>query len=354
LASPSPLASAPHPATERLGRERWRATPLAALALTEFPAHLHFVRDHFGPPALDLSSWALTVTGRDTMLIDLGRLRELPHRTLPVVLECAGHRRIEFEANPPGVPWGTGAVSEARWSGVSLVSVLQRAGIPSGTKEVVLEGSDAGPVDTFDGTHRFARSLPLSKAVDPDVILAYEMNGEPIPIDRGGPVRAVVPGWYATDSVKWLDRIWLTHADFEGVFQAHDYRLRVAGPAERGTRMTVLPVHALITSPADGEAGLRAGDTSIHGIAWGGRDGIAEVLVRVDGGAWIPARLAGSAGPYARTLWEARHPLTAGRHELQCRAADNAGEAQPERPPANLDGYANNAIHRVRVSVGTA
>jgi DMSO/TMAO reductase YedYZ molybdopterin-dependent catalytic subunit len=332
--------------------ERWRPTPLAALGLAEIPTDVHFLRDHFGPPAMDPGAWKLTLNGSDRSLaFDLATLRELPARTVSAVLECAGHRRLEFDPIPPGVGWGVGALAQASWTGVSLAAVIELAGVPRGAQEVVLEGADAGSVEGFDGIHHFARGLPLAKALDADVLLAFEMNGAPISVDHGGPVRAVVPGWYATDSVKWLERIWFTDSEFDGVFQAHDYRLRVPGEAGLGERMTELPVHALITAPADGET-LAPGETSISGIAWGGTGAVAEVLVRVDVGPWTTARVAPPADRYGRSRWELRYPLSSGPHQLACCARDESNNSQPERPLKNVDGYANNAIHRIRVTVG--
>lgn len=239
------------------------------------------------------------------------------------------------------------------WTGASLASVLELVGIPPEAHEVVLEGADAGPVDGFGGSQTFARSLPLTKALHPDVLLAYEMNGEPIPVARGGPIRAVVPGWYATDSVKWLERVWFVSEEFDGVFQAHDYRLLAPGESGPGRRMTDLPVHALIPTPADGGIVMAGAGLGVRGTAWGGTDGIAAVLVRIDGGAWNPARLGSAQGPHTHVDWRAellaRSTLEPGRHEIACCAIDGAGNAQPERPPANVRGYANNAIHRVRV-----
>src|ERR1700733_9317753 len=233
---------------------QWRATPLRALERPSTPTQLHFVRNHFAVPALDPGSWSVRLTGSErSFAVGPALLRSLPSRTLSVVLECAGHRRTEFQPTPAGLPWGAGAVAEATWTGVSLASVLELVGIPPEAHEVVLEGADAGPVEGFDGSHSFARSLPLGKALHPDVLLAYEMNGEPIPVARGGPIRAVVPGWYATDSVKWLKRIWFVNVEFDGVFQAHDYRLRAPGESGPGRPMTDFPVPALITTPADGE-----------------------------------------------------------------------------------------------------
>lgn len=329
----------------------WRPTPLWGLELTRIPTNLHFVRDHFPAPAVDQASWSLELRGsRQTVFFDLERLRVLPRRTVTVVLECAGHRRAEFDPLPTGVPWTCGAIAEARWTGVSLRGLLQAGGIPEDTREVVLEGADAGPVEGFGGIHHFARSLPLEKALDRDVLLAYEMNADPVPERHGGPVRAIVPGWYATDSVKWLSRIWFTPAEFDGVFQAHDYRLRRPDETGPGRRMTDLPVNALITTPADGDTGLIAGDLTCRGIAWGGAGGVAEVLLRADRGPWTPARLKAARGPYARVIWEVRLTLPPGVHEISCRAVDEAGRSQPAHATPNVRGYGNNAVHRVTVS----
>ena len=330
--------------------DRWQPTPLTALGQSDIPTELHFVRDHFPVPALDPEAWSMTLTGSEQSLaLDLALLQRLPPRTLSVVLECAGHRRTELEPTPPGVPWGTGAVTEAKWTGASLASLLELVGIPSDAQEVVLEGADGGAVKGFDGHHSFARSLPLAKALHPDVLLAYGTNGDPIPVARGGPVRAIVPGWYATDSVKWLERVWFVSSEFGGVFQAHDYRLRALGDPGPGERMTELPVHALITAPADGVVVEAGGELSVRGTAWGGTDGIASVLMRIDGGPWMPARLASPRGAYGRLAWTASCSLAPGSHEIACRAIDRAGNWQPDSPPANVGGYANNAIHRVRV-----
>jgi DMSO/TMAO reductase YedYZ molybdopterin-dependent catalytic subunit len=340
-------------ASEGTDAPAWRPTPLAALELPEVPTGEHFVRDHFPVPALDPDTWLLEIHGdAERLVVDLERLRAMPARTLRTVLECAGHRRVEFDPVPHGVPWACGAVAEGRFTGASLRALLHAAGIPPGTLEVVLEGADAGEVEGFSGTHRFARSLPLEKALDRDVVLAYEMGGEPIAVERGGPVRAIVPGWYATDSVKWLTRVWFTPEEFDGVFQAHDYRLIAPGEPGPGSRMTELPVHALITTPADGERLSRRG-LRVRGVAWGGAGGVEQVLVRVDEGPWEPAVLDPRRGAYARVAWTLEATLDQGLHEIACRAIDREGGAQPDRPPVNVRGYGNNAVHRVRVAVGT-
>jgi len=193
----------------------------------------------------------------------------------------------------------------------------------------------------FEGNHRFARSLPLAKALDPDVLL-YEMNDEAIPVARGGPVRAVVPGWYATDSVKWHDRVWFANDELDGVFQAHDYRLRRPGEPGPERRMETLPVHALITTSPDGDAGVPP--ASCRSAESPGAEQMGSQRC-----SWAsisaPGRRAArpSGGPYARVSWEACCTLSTGTHEIACHAV----QTQPDRSPANVRGYGNNAIHRV-------
>src|SRR5690349_8740120 len=203
------------------------------------PAAEHFRREHFPAPAIDPDAWRLVVGGlvETPAIIALPDLVALPARTLPVVLECAGHRRAELTPAVPGLQWQEGAVSEARWTGARLRDMLERAGVDRRATEVVLTGTDRGPFEGDGGRHPYGRSLPLRKAIDPDTLLAYEMDGEPIPAAYGGPVRAIVPGWYATDSVKWLERIQVTAEEFTGPFQAIDYRFATADDPGRGTRM---------------------------------------------------------------------------------------------------------------------
>jgi DMSO/TMAO reductase YedYZ molybdopterin-dependent catalytic subunit len=338
----------------RTGADRdllWAPTPLAALELPEIPSELHFIRSHFPVPDVDPAAWTLRVDGADGVTMDIDRLRSLPPRTVTVVLECAGHRRAEMRPPRPGVPWACGAVAEARWTGTPLSAVLHAAGVPADALEVVLEGADSGEFEGLPGTHHFARSLSLEKAFDPDVLLAYEMNGEPITVERGGPVRLVVPGWYATDSVKWLVRAWFESQPFDGAFQGHDYLWLEPGESGRGRRMTEVPIHALITTPAEHDR-VPAGRSIVRGVAWGGRAGVIEVQVRVDRGPWHAAVLAPRRGRDARVGWELSCSLEAGRHEIACRAVDGEGNAQPDRPVPNAGGYANNAVHRVQVRAG--
>ena len=249
LWQPSTSFSSPASAHSAPGAAVVEASPLAALGLRQMPTDTHFLRDHFGIPDLDEETWTLGLSGPGRELrLTLDDLKALPARSLTVVLECAGHRRNEYEPPARGVGWGVGAVSEAVWTGARLRDVLGLLGTGDTAGHVLLEGADAGPVGDDDFSP-FARAIPIEKALDDDTLLAWEMNGEPLGSEHGAPLRAIVPGWYATDSVKWLVRIETLDTPFEGHFEISDYRL----PTTNGAgRMTTLPVSSLLTSHPDG------------------------------------------------------------------------------------------------------
>src|SRR5690242_11152689 len=221
------------------------AARLESLGAEVMPAAEHFRREHFPAPEIDPHGWRLVLGGlvETPAILALADLAALPARTLPVVLECAGHRRAELAPVVPGLQWEVGAVSEARWTGARLRDLLERAGVDPRAAEVVLTGADRGPFEGDGGRHPYGRSLPLRKAIDPDTLLAYEMDGGPIPAAHGGPVRAIVPGWYATDSVKWLERIQVTAEEFGGPFQAIDYRFATADDPEIEEHTSGLQAH---------------------------------------------------------------------------------------------------------------
>jgi DMSO/TMAO reductase YedYZ molybdopterin-dependent catalytic subunit len=327
-------------------------TPLAELAAAGSTRH-HFRRDHHPPPDPGGAPWRLLVDGAvdAASVLALEDVRGLPPRTLSVVLECAGHRRAEFAPATPGLQWGEGAVGEAVWTGASLHDVLAAAGMSPVASEVVLEGADRGPFPSLDGAYPFARSLPRAKALDGDTLIAYAMDGRPIPRGHGGPLRAIVPGWYATDSVKWLRRIEVVTAPFEGPFQARDYRFAAADEPGLGRRLTELPIQALVCAPGAGER-LSAGRHQIAGAAWGGT-GVDRVEVRVDDGPWTSCALDRAESRYGRTRWWSDWDATPGRHTLVVRASDARGATQPAVPLWNRGGYGCNSVHRVRVVVTT-
>ena len=338
-----------------------RPAPLEALLEAETPTALHYRRSHYPYPELDPSTWRLAVDGavERPLELSLADLRELPSRELTVLLECAGHRRTEYHPPISGVQWELGALGQARWRGVSLAAVLDRAGLRDGAVEVVLHGADSGAFKGVPGEHTFSRSLPLGKALHPDTLLAWEMNGEPLPLPHGAPLRSVVPGWYAMDSVKWLTRAEVVTQPFRGPYQEQDYRFQPAGSDDIGERLAEQPIHSLFVTLRDGDSIPQREITrgvTVRGIAWGGSGGPARVEVRAGEGPWTPAEVTPPPGPYQRALWSAHLALPAAAAgqtvELAVRAWDHAGETQPEQPIWNQRGYRNNSIHRIRVRPG--
>jgi DMSO/TMAO reductase YedYZ molybdopterin-dependent catalytic subunit len=325
-----------------------RPTPLEALAIDELPTELHFVRNHFGVPALDPETWTLQLAGavRNEQSYSLSQLRDRPSRTETVVLECAGHRRSEYQPNTSGLQWGIGALSEARWTGVSLSDLLREAS-PSGRAcEVAFEGADRGPHRSTSDDVTFARSIPLERAFGGDVLVAWEMNGHPLPAKHGGPLRLVVPGSYAVASVKWLRRITVLEQPFAGPFQTNDYQVN-------GEALDELKVNSLIVNPCDAST-LPPGSTEVSGVAWGGRGGISSVEVRCAGGPWQQAVVEVPLQTTALHRWSIRLALPSGEHRLEVRARDRFGTHQPERAVWNELGYANNGIHGILIRTDEA
>jgi DMSO/TMAO reductase YedYZ molybdopterin-dependent catalytic subunit len=340
-----PYASAPESPENR-------PAPLSVLLDDVTPTELHYRRNHFPYPAVDATTWALVVRGavERPYELTLDDLNELPRRSVRVLLECAGHRRTEFSPPIGGVQWGMGAVSQADWSGVALRDVLDRAGVARDAVEVVLYGADHGPFPEVAGAHPFARSLPLAKAMDPATLLALEMNGQPLPYEHGAPLRAIVPGWYGMDSVKWLTAIEVSTDAFRGVFQELDYRFQSAGETGIGARLDVVAPHAVFVSVDDGVA-VPGGRQWLTGVAWAGR-GVASVEVRVGPTGWEKAEIIDGSDPYQRVVWRAEVDLTPGLPVIVAvRATDTAGVTQPPSPNWNRRGYANNSVQRLELLV---
>jgi DMSO/TMAO reductase YedYZ molybdopterin-dependent catalytic subunit len=328
-----------------------RPAPLEALLEPVTPIEAHYRRNHFPYPVVDPESWTLTVDGavERPATLDLAAVRAQPRRELTVLLECAGHRRTEYDPPITGVQWKTGALSQARWGGAPLSSVLSLAGVRPDAAEVVLYGADRGPFAAVPGVHPFARSLPLEKAMHPDTLLAWEMNGQPLPAEHGAPLRVVVPGWYAMDSVKWLTRIEVVTEPFRGPFQELDYRFQPEGETGIGERLTQVPVHSLFVGLEDGSV-LPHGSLTLRGIAWGGA-GVERVEVQVEGGPWLEAAVQPAASPYERSTWSLPFDLPPGEHVLAVRASDRQGSTQPEKATWNRRGYANNGVQRITITV---
>jgi DMSO/TMAO reductase YedYZ molybdopterin-dependent catalytic subunit/rhodanese-related sulfurtransferase/glyoxylase-like metal-dependent hydrolase (beta-lactamase superfamily II) len=310
-----------------------------------------YVRNHFRAPTLDASTWRLEVSGMVERPLTLG-LRELtrmPSESRVVTLECAGNGR--FSLNPPvdGEPWRLGAVSTAEWTGVPLTEVLDRAGIVPGAREAVFRGADRGAVQGHAGAACFERSLPLGTARESQALLAYAMNGEPLPLQHGYPVRLVVPSWYGVASVKWLTAIELADRPFDGYFQTTKYWYQTDGTAREP--VTLQQVRALITDPRDGEE-LSPGEITVRGVAWSGAAPIARVEVSINEASWQEARLIGDRHRHSWQWWELLTTLAQpGKNSIRARATDLAGRTQPSQPQWNRHGYGNNSIQEMLVHV---
>jgi DMSO/TMAO reductase YedYZ molybdopterin-dependent catalytic subunit len=329
--------------------------PLRVLAEPVTPTAHFYERTNFRVPEIDASDWTLSVGGavRHPLSLDLDELRALPTHTVTVTMECAGNARSLVTPLPPGHPWALGAVSTATFTGVPLRAVLQRAGVDDAAVEVLFAGADTGDVSP-GRTVRFERSLSLERALHADVLLAWEMNGEPLPPRHGHPLRLVVPGWYGVASVKWLTEIRVLDTPFDGHFQAERYiYLGEPGIAD-GTPVTRMRVRSLIVHPGEGDLLSAGAETVVRGTAWSGEGPVARVEVSVDGGAtWRDAHLGTAPSSYASVPWSAPWtPAHAGCHVLLARATDAAGNVQPLDPVWNELGYGNNAVHRLQVDVG--
>jgi DMSO/TMAO reductase YedYZ molybdopterin-dependent catalytic subunit len=316
------------------------------------PNSRFYVRSHGSAPRISAEQWSLSICGEVSRAFELGYddLRALPSHSLLVTLECAGNGRSFFHPAPGGEPWRLGAVSTAEWTGVPLGVVLEMAGLSPRAREVVFVGADRCEVPELGQPIPFARSLPIATAFDPDVLLAYAMNGEPLPREHGFPVRLVVPGWYGVASVKWLEEIEVIDHPFEGYYQKDRYVLESEGLPS--APVTNVRPRSLILTPLDGSVVAR-GPVRIAGVAWSGMGNLSRVDVSVDGGDdWQEVALVSPAEPYAwrrwEHLWEA---ITPGTFTLESRALDDMGHVQPESAIWNRYGYANNAIERVTVTV---
>ncbi len=310
-----------------------------------------YVRNHFASPIIDASGWRLQVGGlvERRLTLSLPELTRLPSDTRVVTLECAGNGRHTLIPSVEGEPWRFGAVSTAEWTGVPLVEILDRAGVLSTATELLFRGADHGTVENAQEIH-FERSLSVDSARVGDALLAYAMNGEPLPLQHGYPVRLIVPGWYGVASVKWLTDIEATDEPFYGYFQADKYWYETA----QGDRepVTLQRVRALISEPSDRDS-VPTGSITVRGVAWSGAAPIARVELSVDDGPWQPARLIGERQPHRWQWWELITEVSrAGPIAIRARATDLAGEMQPDIPPWNRHGYGNNAIQQVRVTVG--
>lgn len=351
------LADAPDGLLQHVTGPENLATPMRYYDRLITPSEVVFVRSHFGPPAKDPAR-KLRITGMVKQPLELGPddLRKFKEVTLTAVLQCAGNGRALYTPSVQGLQWMHGAMAQVKWTGVRLADVLKKAEIEPGTAHIRLAGADAPQMPTVPA---FLRSIPLDRALDPTTLLAYRMNGEPLSLAHGAPIRLIVPGWSGNHWVKWLTDIRAQKEEAEGYYMRTAYRIPknpvppgTTVPPEETIPVTSCPVKSLIGRPADA-ANVKVGPQEVVGVAFSGDARIAKVEVSTDGGAsWAEAKLEGEAAP---GVWQVfRHKFTAkspGRFQAVARATDARGSAQPEDAVWNPSGLLWNGWHRTNFTV---
>ena len=316
------------------------------------PNPMFYVRDHFAMPRIDLANWRLTLDGEVArpLALTYDELRALPRRSLLVTLECAGNGRRALDPPAEGEPFGYGVASTAEWTGVPLRTVLEAAGLRASARDVLFVGADGGRVPEAGGaTMAFERSLAVERAMHPDTLLAYAMNGEELPTAHGFPLRVLVPGWYGVAAVKWLVRISALATPFTGFFQRDRY---IMTHPERGdttaTPLTTIRPRSQLVSPTDG-ATLPRGKVRLRGLAWSGAAPVERVEVSVDDDkTWRAADWTSEPARYAWRGWEAELDIKApGPQRLLARATDRSGATQPRTADSNPGGFGNNSMPEV-------
>jgi sulfite dehydrogenase len=339
-------------------------TPVEYLRTAITPNDAFFVRYHLSDiPEVDAKTWKLSVGGEGAngqAQLTLADLKAMPAHEVTAVCQCSGNRRGLFEPHVPGVQWGYGAMSCARWKGARLKDVLEKAGLKKDAIEIVFDGADKGAVDK---TPDFIKSLPVWKAIEDNALVAYEMNGEPLPHWNGFPGRIVLPGWTATYWVKHVTSITAVTKPFDGFWMKSAYRVPLgkfpmvarftSQETPANTPITEMVVNSLITSHPDNAAITPGAPVAIGGIAWDGGYGIRTVEISVDGGnTWTAAKLGEDLGPFAfRTFSYGLTVKEPGNHVVMARAVNKIGQGQTAELIANPAGYHHNVMHRVTLVV---
>jgi DMSO/TMAO reductase YedYZ molybdopterin-dependent catalytic subunit len=330
---------------------------LEALRYDISPVGLHYLLTHYDIPAVDVTAWRLEVDGQvdRPLSLDLDEVRTRPRVTTAVTLECAGNGRAMLSPRPVSQPWLDGAVGTAEWTGTPLAPLLREAGVDESTVDVVFTGADHGIERGVEQDYQ--RALPVTEALRPEALLAYEMNGQPLPVQHGFPLRLVIPGWYGMAHVKWLTRITAIGESFQGFQNVVAYRHKT-DPDEAGEPVTRIQPRALMVPPGHPDFMTRArflgiGTHELTGRAWSGQAPVTRVQVSTDGGAtWRDAQLEPQLGPWAWCRWRAEWTVAEpGPYELLVRAGDETGAVQPVDQLWNTQGMANNMAQRVLVVV---
>jgi sulfite oxidase len=332
-------------------------TPVSLLNTFITPNDAFYVRSHIPIPQIDTTTWALKIGGEvnSPIMLSLDEIRKLPAVTITNTLECAGNGRAFFQPALAGIQWEKGAVGNARFTGARMSDVLKKAGVKISGINVEMHPADRPP----GKMPAFVRQVPMVKAMHPDTVIAYEMNGQPIPLVHGAPLRAIVPGWEGAYSIKWLNALNVIAKDSDSFWVVSGYRYptrRVAPGAAVDPKdmapLTGLIVKSLITTPADG-ASQTIGKVVVGGFAWAGEDDIKAVDISIDNGAtWRPSRLTGEQSRYAWRRFE--FEFNAPRPEsylILSRATDSKGRTQPAVSQWNPSGYLWNQYDSIRIDV---
>jgi DMSO/TMAO reductase YedYZ molybdopterin-dependent catalytic subunit len=312
------------------------------------PTELFYIRSHFPAPDLDRATYRLRIDGavRQPLALSYDELRAMPSETRVATLECAGNSRVFLVPQVPGAQWELGAVSNAEWTGVPLRALLARAGLADDACEIVLEGADRGTLtgeNVPPGAISYVWSVPRSKALQSEVLIAYQMNGRDLPQDHGFPVRAIVPGHYGMASVKWLTRIEAVREPFHGYWQTSDYAYWASmggKPVRRA--LGEMQLKSEIARPRVYETLPPNRIYTVSGAAWTGESDVIEIAVSADGGkTWIDAEFLDPIRRYAWRRWKLDWltPKTPGQYTLLARAKDAGGTLQPDAHDPNYGPY---------------
>jgi DMSO/TMAO reductase YedYZ molybdopterin-dependent catalytic subunit len=326
-------------------------TPLDQVDSYLTPPEFFYIRSHFKAPTVDLASYRLRIDGavRKSVSLTFQQLRDMPSETRTATLECAGNGRVFLVPQVAGAQWELGAVGNAEWTGVPLAALLERAGLHEDACEIVLEGADRGTPNELPIPPEpisYARSLPRDKAVRPEVLIAYEMNGRALPPHHGYPVRAIVPGHYGMASVKWLTHIEAVREPFRGYWQTSDYGYwdRLDGKPVRQP-LREIQLKSEITRPRVYENLPPNQPYTVFGIAWAGETEVTGISVSTDGGkTWADAEFIDPIQRYAWRRWKFDWltPSKPGPYTLLSRATAADGSVQPEKHDPNYGTYVIN------------
>lgn len=339
-------------------------TPVEYFRTAITPNDAFFVRYHLANiPEVDPKTWKLVIGGEGAdqqVELDFNELKAMPSVEVVAVSQCSGNRRGLFQPHVPGVQWGYGAMGCARWKGVRLKDVLNRVKPKKEALEVVFDGAD-GPA--IEKTPDFIKSIPVWKAMEETTLIAYEMNGEPLPHFNGFPARLIVPGWTATYWVKHLTSIKVVTKPEAGFWMSKAYRIPLgkfplvsrftSQDTATNTPITDILVNSLITSHRDGAHAKAGASVTVRGIAWDGGFGIRSVDVSTDNGrTWSKGKLGDDLGRFAfRTFSFPFSPKSKGKQTVVARATNSIGQTQTAELIQNPAGYYHNLMHRITFNV---